>query len=155
MLSVVLRVRPRENFRGFSARWFLKNLGQFLSALAISGHSERFSPGEIRSEVGGPIYINSPPGPPTSERIWPGEISTEGPEIARALGKWPKFFKNHCAENPQKFSRGLMPMLMKHWFYYHACLLKDDLLLSLYLDDLLNSFPYQHESSFVVHIQIP
>ena len=48
-----------------------------------------------------------------------------------------------------------MPMLMKHWFYYHACLLKDDLLLSLYLDDLLNSFPYQHESSFVVDIQIP
>ena len=48
-----------------------------------------------------------------------------------------------------------MPMLMKHWFYYPACLLKDDLLLSLYLDDLLNSFPYQNESSFVVDIQIP
>ena len=44
-----------------------------MSALAISGHSERFSPGTIRSEVGGPIYINSPPGPPTWERIVPGE----------------------------------------------------------------------------------
>ena len=46
-------------------------------------------------------------GPPTWEHIWPGEISTEGPENARALGKWPKFFKNHCAENPRKFSRGI------------------------------------------------
>ena len=99
--------RPRENFRGFSARWFLKNLGQFLSALAISGHSERFSPGVNGSEVGGPIYMNSPPGPPTSEHSWPGENLSEWPEIARALRNWPKFFKNHRAENPRKFSRGL------------------------------------------------
>ena len=85
-----------------------------MSALAISGYPERFSPGQIRSEVGGPIYINSPPGPPTSERIWPGEISTEGPEIARALGKWPKFFKNHRDQNPRKFSRGLSERSSRH-----------------------------------------
>ena len=45
---------------------------------------------------------------PTSERIWPGENLSEWPEIARALTNWPKFYKNHCAENPWKFSRGLM-----------------------------------------------
>ena len=82
-------------------------MGHFLSALAISGPSVEISPDQIRSEVGGPgglfIYL----GPTTSERIWPGEISTEGSEIARALGKWPIFFKNHCDQNPRKFSRGL------------------------------------------------
>ena len=86
-------------FRGFSALWFLKYLGQFLSALTISGHSERFSPGENLSES---------PGPPTSEHIVPGENLSEWPEIARALGNWPKYFKNHRAENPRKISRGLV-----------------------------------------------
>ena len=78
-----------------------------MSDLAISGHSERFSPGQIRTEVGGPGGLFIYMGPPTSVCIWPGEILTEGPEIARALMNWPKFFKNHCAENPRKFSRGL------------------------------------------------
>ena len=106
--------RPREIFWGFSALWFLKNLSTFLSALAISGHSERFSPGPNGSEVGGPIYINNPSGPPTSEPFTPGENLSEWPEIARALRNWPKFFKNHKAENPQKISRGLSigPMSM-------------------------------------------
>ena len=99
--------RPRKIFRRFSALWFWKNLDQFLSALGISGHSERFSPGTIRFEVGGPVYINSPPWPPTSECILPGENLSEWPEIARALRNWPKFFKNHRAENPRKISRGL------------------------------------------------
>ena len=94
-------------FREFSALWFLKNLAQFLSALAISGHSERFSPGPNGSEVGGPVYINSPSGPPTLEPFGPGENLSEWPEIARALTNWPKIYKNHCAENPQKISRGL------------------------------------------------
>ena len=62
--------RPREIFRGFSALWFLKYLGQFLSALAISGHSERFSPGKIRSEVGRPEGLFKAIGWPTSERIF-------------------------------------------------------------------------------------
>ena len=44
-----------------------------MSALAISGHSERFSPGEIRSEVGRQIAMNGPLGRPTSERISPDE----------------------------------------------------------------------------------
>ena len=100
--------RPREIFRGFSALWFLKYLGQFLSALAISGHSERFSPGKIRSEVGGPLALNSPSGRPTSEPFGPGENLSKWPEIARALRNWPKHFKNHRAENPRKISRDLV-----------------------------------------------
>ena len=100
-------IRPREFFWGFSALWFLKYFGQFLSALAILGHSERFSPGKIRSEVGGPGGLFKAIGWPTSERILPGENLSEWPEIARALGNWPKYFKNHRAENPRKISRGL------------------------------------------------
>ena len=100
--------RASENFRGCLPQYPPKNLGQILAALAISGIFERFSPGQSGSEAGGPGGLFIYMGPPTSERIWPGEISTEGPEIARALTKWPKFFKNHCAENPQKFSRGLL-----------------------------------------------
>ena len=100
-------VRPRENFRGFSAQWFLKNLGQFLSALAISGPSDKISPCPIRSEVGRPRGLFKAIWHPTSERISPGENLSEWPEIARALTNWPKFYKNHCAENPWKFSRGL------------------------------------------------
>ena len=98
------KARPREIFWGFSALWFLKYLGQFLSALAISGHSEWFSPGEKRSKVGrlGGLWLTS--GRPTSERIYPVKIF----EIARALRNWPNDFKNHRAENPRKISRGLM-----------------------------------------------
>ena len=44
---------------------------------------------------------------PTSERILPGENLSEWPEITRALRNWPKYFKNHRAENPPKISRGL------------------------------------------------
>ena len=101
-------VRASENFRGCLPQYPPKNLGQILAALAISGIFERFSPGQSGSEVGGPGGLFIYMGPPTSERIWPGEISTEGPEIARALGKWPKFFKNHRDQNPRKFSRGLL-----------------------------------------------
>ena len=43
----------------------------------ISGHSERFSPGTIRSEVGGPEGQWFTTGPPTSERIVPGENLSE------------------------------------------------------------------------------
>ena len=69
--------RPREIFRGFSALGFLKFLGQFLSALANSGHSERFSPGKIRSEVGRPGGLFKAIGWPTLERILPGENLSE------------------------------------------------------------------------------
>ena len=51
---------------------------------SISGHSERFSPGKIRSEVGGPRVSHSPSGRPTSERILPGENRSSkniGPKI--------------------------------------------------------------------------
>ena len=100
-------IRPREIFRGFSALWFLKYLGQFLSALAISGHSERFSPGKIRSEVGCPGGLFKAIGCPTSERISPGENLSRWPKIARTLRNWPKYFENHRAENPRKISRAL------------------------------------------------
>ena len=70
-------------------------------------HSERFSPGPNGSEVWRPEGLWLTLGPPTSEPFGPGEISTEGPEIARALRNWHKYFKNHKAENPQSISRGL------------------------------------------------
>ena len=69
------------------------------SGVAISGHSERFSPGPNGSEVGRPIALNSPPGRPTSEPFGPGENLSEWPEIATPLGFWPKFLENHKAQN--------------------------------------------------------
>ena len=100
--------RPREIFWGFSALWFLKNLGQFLSALAISGHLERFSPGTISSEVGGPEGLFRARGPPTSEHIWPGENLSKMPKIARAARIWPEFFGGYWGRHPRKFSLALM-----------------------------------------------
>ena len=50
-----------------------KYFGQFLNALAISGNLERFSLGEIRSEVGCPEGLWLTLGPPTSEPFGPGE----------------------------------------------------------------------------------
>ena len=64
-------------FGDFRPYDFLKNLGQFLSALAISGHSERFSPGVNGSEVGGPEGLFIYMGPPTSEPFTPGENLSE------------------------------------------------------------------------------
>ena len=79
----------------------MKYLGQFLSALAISGHSERFSPGNLRSEVGRPEGLWLTLGPPTSEPFGPGEISTEGPEIPRPIG--PNISKIIGPKIPEKF----------------------------------------------------
>ena len=73
----------------------------------ISGHSERISPGVIRSEVGRPVVSHSPSGRPTSERITPGEILSEWPEIATPVWFWPKFLENHTPVNLQKISRSL------------------------------------------------
>ena len=84
-----------------------------MSALAISGHSERFSPGKIRSEVGRPEGLWLTPGRPTSERITPGEILSELPEITAPVRFWPKFLENHRAVNLQKISRGLMSLSYK------------------------------------------
>ena len=67
-------------------------MGQILAALAISGIFERFSPGQSGSEVGGPEGLFRARGPPTSERIWPGENLSKMAEIARAARIWPKFF---------------------------------------------------------------
>ena len=55
----------------------LNDFCRILANFAISGHSERFSPGEIRSEVGHKIALNSPPGRPTLESISPGENLSE------------------------------------------------------------------------------
>ena len=76
-IYLLLFNRASENFRGCLPQYPPKNLGQFLSALAISGHSERFSPGQICSEVGGPEGLFRARGPPTSERILPGENLSE------------------------------------------------------------------------------
>ena len=56
-----------------------------MSALAISGHSERISPGEIRFEVGRPRGLYSRLfKKPILEHILPGEFFSRRPEIARA-----------------------------------------------------------------------
>ena len=44
---------------------------------------------------------------PTSERILPGEIISEWPEIAKALRLWPEFFKKYWDQNLQNISCGL------------------------------------------------
>ena len=75
---------------------------------------ERISPGVIRSEVGRPGVSHSPSGRPTSERITPGEILSELPEIATPVRFWPKFLENHRAVNLQKISRGLY-IQEAHW----------------------------------------
>ena len=62
----------------------------------------------MRSEVGPPGVSHSPCGRPTSERITPGEILSELPEITTPVRFWPKFLENHTAVNLQKISRGLM-----------------------------------------------
>ena len=84
--------RASENFWGCLPQSPLKNLGQILAALAISGVFERFSPGPNDSEVGRQITLNSLTGPPTSGPFGPGENRSKMPEIARAAGIWPKFF---------------------------------------------------------------
>ena len=100
--------RPGEIFWRFWSQWFLNTLGHNLSALAISGHSERISPGKIRSEAGRPGGLFKAIWHPTLEHILPGEILSEWHEIARALRFWLKFFKIiQIINNLQKNSRGL------------------------------------------------
>ena len=100
--------RLGEKFWGFTGVRFSKNLGQNQTGVAISGHSERISHGVIRSKVGRPVVSHSPSGRPTSERITPGEILSEWPEITTPVWFWPKFLENHTPVNPQKFSHGLV-----------------------------------------------
>ena len=79
--------RPRDNFWGFTGVWFSKNLGQNVSGVAISGHSERILPGVIRSEVGRPEGLWLTTGRPTLERITPCEILSEWPSNFGSFGK--------------------------------------------------------------------
>ena len=65
--------RAREHFWGCLPQSSLKNLGQILTALAIWGQSEIFSPGPNGSEVGRQITVNSLARHPTSEPFGPGE----------------------------------------------------------------------------------
>ena len=62
----------------------------------------------IRSEVGRPEGLWLTTGRPTSERITPGEILSEWPEITTPVWFWPKFLENHTPVNLQKFSHGLL-----------------------------------------------
>ena len=55
----------------------LQNFGPKPNLGSVSGHSERISPGPIRSKVGHQIALNNPPGYPTLERIGPGEFLSE------------------------------------------------------------------------------
>ena len=84
-------------------------MGQNLTGVEISGNLERISPGPIRSEVGRPggLWLTSEQ--TTSERIGPGEILSELPEISPQVRFWPKFLENHTAVNLQKNSRGQTP----------------------------------------------
>ena len=79
-----------------------------MSGVAISGHSERFSPGPNGSEVGRPGGLFKAIGHPTLEPLGPGENLSERPEIATPLGFWPKFLEIHKAQNLRKFLRGLV-----------------------------------------------
>ena len=65
----------------------------------------------MRSEVGPPGVSHSPSGRQTSERITPGEILPELPEITTPVRFWPKFLENHMAVNLQNILRGL-PLMM-------------------------------------------
>ena len=76
-------------------------------SLVISCNSEIILPGVMRSEVRPPGVSHSPSGCPTWERITPGEILSELPEITTPVRFWPKFLENHTAVNLQKISRGL------------------------------------------------
>ena len=85
-------------------------MGQNLTVVEISGNSEKISPGPICSEVGrhpGGLWLTSER--TTSERIGPGEILSELPEISPQVRFWPKFLENHTAVNLQKNSRGQTP----------------------------------------------
>ena len=44
---------------------------------------------------------------PASERITPGEILSELPEITTPMRFWPKFLENHTAVNLQKIRAAL------------------------------------------------
>ena len=83
-------------------------MGQNQTGVVISGHSERISPGVIRSEVGRPERLGLTTGRPTLDRITPGEILSERPEITTPVWFWPKFLENHTPVNSQKFSGGLL-----------------------------------------------
>ena len=85
----------------------MKNVGRNLSALEISGHLKKISPGPNGSEVGRQITLNSLARHPTSEPFGPGEIFFEWLQIARAGTFYPKFFKNHRDGQPRKFSLAL------------------------------------------------
>ena len=87
-----------------------------MSGVAISGHLERFSPGQNGSEVGRPEGLSKAIGRPTSEPFWPGENLSEWPEIATPLGFWPKFLENHKAQNLRKFSGGLVFVFCKQLY---------------------------------------
>ena len=83
-------------------------MGQNLTGVAVSGNSERISPGVIHSEVGRLEGLWLAPGRPTSEHITPGEIRSEFPKIATTVRFWHKFLENLTAVNLQNISCGLV-----------------------------------------------
>ena len=89
-----MKLAVTANTRFFDMNRFSKNLGQNASGVAISGQSERFSPGRNGSKVVYLIAFNSLPGRPTLEPFWPGENLSNQHEIARAVRIWPKLFND-------------------------------------------------------------
>ena len=62
-----LNIKPHENFRGYLAQSFLKTFGQNLSALAISDHLKKISPGQNGTEFRPPPGLFQLCGGPTPE----------------------------------------------------------------------------------------
>ena len=111
--------RARENFRGCLPQSSLKNLGQILTVPAISGHLERFSPGQNGPKVGCPVRLFQVIWLPTSEPFWPGENILNQPEIARAVRMWPTFFSDDLGRQPQKFSLALRALGNEFSFHHY------------------------------------
>ena len=117
-LEIILTLGRAKIFGDSWAYDFPKIWAQNQTGVAISGHSEKISPGVIRSEVGRPEGLWLTTGRPTSECITPGEILSEWPEITTPVWFWPKFLENHTPVNPQKFSRGLLwGYSQRHWAF--------------------------------------
>ena len=96
--------RASEKFLGCLPQSPPKNLGQIIAALAISGISERFSPGPNDSEVGPQTTLNSLAGHPALEPfLGQVKISRNDPKSLGELGFGKKFSVMIEAGNPKDY----------------------------------------------------
>ena len=98
--------------------WLSRSLGQNLSRVAISGHLERFSPGQNGFEGGHQITLSSLAGHPSLEPFWPAENHLKNdPKIVKALRFVTKIFKKDGARQSRNFreaQRAPKSMAMNH-----------------------------------------